>query len=258
MTLPDSFLQSLVNRLDGPDVIGISHAGSFARGQAGTHSDVDLQVYVHTLPESKYHLRHWDGYLISVAFNTIEAERSKLSRPETAVWAVPGLRQSVILLDKDGSLAKLKQAALEFEWLPLQSLADEYAVKELMGFAEEAHKILDGLLREHESTVLYATWGLLFGLGRALAVQRGLLMETENRFFDVIQDATSRDSAWTRAFRLALGADATPANHPPFQSRGAAALALYRETASLFKPIIPEKYREVIETTVQLIEEAGY
>lgn len=258
MALQDSFLQSLVNRIDHPSVVGIAYAGSYARGHAGPYSDVDMQIYVSTMPESKYGLRYWDGHLISLSFNTVEGERTNLLHPEHALWAVPGLRQAVILLDKDGSLANLKKSALEFEWSALQPLADEYAVEELMGFAEEVHKILNGLLREHESTVLYAAWGLLNGLGRAVAVQRGLLMETENLFFDILQDSVGRNSTWTRAFRLALGADANPAQLPPFKGRGAAALALYRETASLFKSITIEKYREVIDPMVKLIEEAGY
>ncbi len=258
MTLPDPFLKSLVNRIDHPNVVGITYVGSYARGEADPYSDVDLHVYVRTMPESKYGLRYWDGYLISLSYNTIEGERANLLHPEHALWAVPGLQQAVILLDKDGSLANLKQSALEFKWSALQPLADEYAVEELLGFAEEAHKILNGLLREQESTVLYAIWGLLKGLSRAIAVQRGLLMVTENRFFDIIQDSVGRNSTWTRTFRLALGADLTPQYSPPFKSRGAASLALYRETASLFKSITIEKHREVIETTVKLIEEAGY
>jgi predicted nucleotidyltransferase len=255
--LPDSLIQSLITRLDNPDVVGITYAGSYARGQAGPYSDVDLQIYVHTLPETHYNLQYWDGRLVSLSFNTVEAEGANLLHPEHALWAVPGLRQAVILLDKDGSIARLKQSAIEFEWAALQALADQYALEELMGFAEEIHKILNGLLLKHESTVFYANWGLVRGLGRAVAVQRGLLMETENRFFEIIQDSVGPDSTWTQAFRLAMGAEIRISTLP-YISRGIGALKLYRETAALFKLIITEQHRPVIEMTLEAINSAGY
>jgi hypothetical protein len=261
MSLPKDFIDSIINRLDGPNVIGISCAGSHARGQAGRYSDVDLQVYVRALPEreyDRYTLRRWEDRLVSLHFNTLEAERLNLAHPEHALWAVPGLRQAMLLLDKDGSLADLQQAAVQFTWSTLQPLADEYAVEQLHGCAEEAHKILNGLDRRHEATVLYAAWGLLKGLASGVAVQRGLLVETENRYFDLLQESAGRGSGWTRAFRLALGADCGPAEAPPYQTRGAAALDLYRETTNLFEGLITDEYRAVIQSTNELIQEAGF
>jgi predicted nucleotidyltransferase len=257
----ETFLRSLLARLDSPNLVGIAYAGSHARGQAGPHSDVDLQVYVRTLPESEfdqYTLRRWDGRLVSLHFNTVEAERSNLFHPERALWAVPGLQQAVILLDKDGSLAELKQAAASFDWSVLQPLADQFAVEQLMGCAEENHKILNGLARSHESSVLYAIWGMLKGLCSAVLVQRGLMIETENRYFDLIQESVGRESDWTRAFRMALGADSIPDGIPPFEARGKAALALYCYTANMFEPIITDQHREVIQSTITLIRDTGY
>lgn len=259
--LSESFLQSLIDRLDGPDVVGITISGSHARGEADRYSDVDLSCYVQTLPERKADhntLRYWDARLVSIHTTTIEAERAELTDPEHAIWAIPGVRQARILLDKNGAIAALKQFAESLCWADLQPAADEFAAEELMGFAEEAHKILSGLAREQESTVLYAVWGLLVGMLRALAVQRGLLIRTENKYFDLVQAAAGRDSAWTTAFRLASGCDHGSINLRTYQVRGAAALALYRETAILFNHIIPDHHREVIDSTLALIAEAGY
>jgi hypothetical protein len=124
-----------------------------------------------------------------------------------------------------------------------------------MGNAEEVHKILNGLVRSHESTVLYASWGLVKNMLESVAVQRGILIISENRYFDLIQHSMGRDSSWTRAFRTAWGLE-SGASH--YQARGAAALALYRLTAALFDALIPEKHRLVVNTTLRLIEEAGY
>jgi len=258
MSLSDLFIESILERIDSPDVIGVGIVGSYARGQESKYSDVDLDIYVSKLPENEYErytLRYLDGKLVSLKYTLLDEERSALTNPRRAIWAVPGLRGMKILLDKDGSMSALQKAAQDLDWFPLQSAADEFAAEEVMGCAEEAHKILNGLARGHESTVLYATWGLVKNLLEAVAVQKGLMIISENRYFDLIQDSVGRDSKWTRAFRTAWGLNA---NASQYQSRGTAALTLYRLTAAMFDDLIPEKHREVVNKTLQLIKEADY
>lgn len=258
MTLSDTFIQSALQKIDSPDVIGIGIVGSYARGQESKYSDVDFDIFVRKLPEKpydRYTLRYWGSRLISLKYTLLDEERSALTNPGRAIWAVPGLRGMRILLDKDGSMMALQQAALDFDWSPLQPLADEYAAEQIMGNAEEIHKILNGLARQHESTVLYASWGLVKNMLETVAVQRGIMIISENRYFDLIQDSVGRDSAWTRAFRAAWGLDLSGSG---YQQRGSAALALYRLSAEMFDERIPDKHREVVNKTLQLIEEAGY
>ncbi len=258
MSLSNLFIHSVLQKIDSPDVIGVGIVGSYTRGQEGKYSDVDLDIYVSRLPENpydRYTLRYWDDKLISLKYTPLDEERAALTDPRRAIWAVPGIRGMRILLDKDGSMAILQKAAQEFDWHPLQSMADEFAAEEIMGNAEEAHKILNGLARGHESTVLYATWGLVKNMLEAVAVQRGLMIVSENRYFDLIQDSVGRDSNWTSAFRTAWGLDSASSQ---YQSRGMAALKLYCLSAAMFDVLIPDKHRDVIDKTLQVIKEAGY
>ena len=258
MSLSNSFIQSALEKIDSPDVIGVGMVGSYARGQEGSYSDVDLDIFVSKLPENpydRYTLRYWDNRLVSLKYTLPDDERAALSDPRRAIWAVPGLLGMRILLDKNGSMAALQQAAQEFDWSALQPAADEFAAEEVMGNAEEVHKILNGLARGHESTVLYATWGLVKNMLEAVAVQRGIMIVSENRYFDLIQESLGRDSKWTSAFRTAWGLDSTSSQ---YQTRGAAALTLYRLTAAMFDELIPDKHREVVDMTLQLIKDAGY
>ena len=258
MPLSDPFLQSALTNIDSPDVIGVGIVGSYARGQESKYSDVDFDIFVSKLSENpydRYTLRYWDDKLISLKYTLLDDERSALENPRRAIWAVPGLRGMRILLDTDGSMAALQQAAQEFDWSSLQPAADEFAAEEIMGNAEEVHKILNGLAREHESTVLYASWGLVKNMLETVAVQRGIMIISENRYFDLIQDSMGRDSEWTRAFRTAWGLDS---NGSGYQQRGAAALTLYRLSAALFDELISNKHRKVVNKTLQLIQEAGY
>ncbi len=144
--LKDPFIQSLIARLNQPGVIGIAITGSNSRGEHNQHSDVDMDIFVDTLPGASYTLRIFEGKLISLKYIRPRDEYDSLKKPESAIWAAPGLRQMQILLDETGQLAKLKQAAIYFKWADLQDAANEYAVEELMACAEEAHKVISGLL----------------------------------------------------------------------------------------------------------------
>jgi predicted nucleotidyltransferase len=255
MSLSDSFIRTALKQIDSPEVVGVGLVGSYARKQEGKYSDVDFDIFVSRYPEEPhYSLRYWDGKLVSLSYRLFDEERGALTDPRRAIWAVPGLSVMKILLDKGGALSTLQQAALDFDWAPLQPVADKFAAEQIMGNAEEVHKILSGLARGHESTVLYATWGLVKNMLEAVAVQKGLLIVSENRYFDLIQDAVGRDSKWVRAFRTAWGLDSGASQ---YQSRGAAALTLYRLSATMFEELIPEKHREVVDITLQLIKEAG-
>jgi len=258
MTLSDPFIQSVLERIESPDVIGIGIVGSYSRGQESKYSDVDFDIFVSKLPKDQYDrytLRYWDNKLISLKYTLLDDERSALTDPRRAIWAVPGLRGMKIFLDKDGSLTELQKSAQDFDWSTVQALADEFAVEQVMHCAEEAHKILNGLTREHESTVLYAAAGLVWNMLEAVAVQHGILIVSENRYFDLIQAAVGRDSKWTNAFRTAWGLDSSSSQS---QSRGTAALTLYCLTAAMFDELIPEKHRDVVNNTLRLIQEAGY
>jgi hypothetical protein len=81
------------------------------------------------------------------------------------------------------------------------------------------------------------------------------MMISENRYFDLIQESVGHGTKWVSAFRTAWGLDSTSSQ---YQSRGAAALTLYRLTAAMFDGLIPDKHREVVENTLQRIKEAGY
>ena len=248
----DKFLGSLTARFKRPGVIGIAVTGSYSRGMQDKYSDVDLDIFVDNLPEDDYSLRIFDDRLVSVKYIRLADEVDSLSKPERAVWSVNGLRSMVILADPNGDLASLKQEAEAFEWESLQPAADKYAVEQLAGCSEEARKIMSGLVQSNESKVLYASWGMFKGLSFAALVQAGLLIQTENRAFSMIENHFSTSHPWTRAFRLAFGMD-VETGVPAYVTRGMASLDLYEETHRLFAGIVQEENQEVIENTLQLI-----
>jgi len=258
MTLTDPFVKSVLEKVDSPDVVGVGIVGSYARGQESKYSDVDFDIFVSKMPENEYDrytLRYWDEKLVSLKYTLLDDELEALANPRRAIWAVPGLSGMNIVLDKNGSLNELQKMAQQFDWPLLQPAADEFAGEMVMGNAEEVHKILSGLERKHESTVLYATWGLVKGMLEAVAVQRGIMIVSENKYFDLVQESVGMDTKWVSAFRTAWGLNSSSSQ---YQSRGAAALTLYRLTAAMFDGFIPDVHRKVVNNTLRLIKEAGY
>jgi hypothetical protein len=260
-TLPDSFLQKLVTQLDNENTIGVTMPGSFARGEGSPYSDVDLWQYVRKIPADEteqFRLRIIEGYIVSVKLTTLEKKYAGLRNPGQAIWIIPGLRQAWILLDKDGSIAALKETAVKATWEPLQGAAEAYASRNLSGCAEEVHKILGGLAQRDESKTLYAIWGLTRELANTLLVQRGILIQTENAYIDLAQDTAGRTSGWTRQFRLAIGLDPLPPGEPTFVGYGVAGLRLYRESAILLQHILQPEDSAVVNRTLEMITAAGY
>jgi predicted nucleotidyltransferase len=260
-TLTDSFLQSMVAKLDNENTIGVVLLGSYARGEGGPFSDVDIRSYVRqppVNPAEMFSMQYLDGYLVSFYLTTLEDEYASLRTPQKAIWAVPGLRQMRILLDKDGSVAALKESAEEFTWESVQAAANAYASWNLAGFAEEVHKILGGLAKRDESMISNATWGLSHGLATTILVQCGVLIQTENAYIDLAQDTAGRESDWTRQFRVAVGLDPLPAGEPAYAGRGIASLRLYRETARLLQNILQPNDATVVNRAMKIIAEAGY
>jgi hypothetical protein len=258
--LPDEFLSALTAEFTDDQTVGMLLAGSHARGEATAYSDVDLVRFARVQPETeagRYLLAYRAEWLVSVSTTTLTTKESELARPETAIWAVPGLRQARILLDREGQIAALLQKAHAFQWAPLQPAADAYASYELMGLAEEVHKVLGALAYGNEPTAAYGIWGLVLGLPRAVAVQRGLLIPTENAYLRLVPAAIGDDSAWARAFAVAAGLVAAPAAASPVIVRAMAALRLYRETASLLESVVQPDHAPIIAGALARIRMSG-
>ena len=91
MTLSDPFIQSVLEKIDSPNVVGVGIVGSYARGQESKYSDVDFDIYVSQLPENEYDrytLRYWDNKLISLKYALLADELAALKDPQRAIWEI--------------------------------------------------------------------------------------------------------------------------------------------------------------------------
>lgn len=253
-------LDLLARRFSGPDIEAIALTGSHARGQATPQSDVDLLRFAATEPATereRYRLWMVDERLVSVSTTTIASKRADLSRPETALWVVPALRQARILADHDGRLASLIAEAHAFAWTAaLRAAAADLTSDTLAGLSEEVHKLLGAFTRGDESAMLYAALGLQQGLTRAALIARGVLLPSENAYFAEALRLGGFGSRWERLLRVVIGFDATPPGASPARARGEAALWLYVEAAALLADTLTPEDAALVAEAIARIREA--
>ena len=93
-------------------------AGSHARADAVSHSDIDIGVIAEPGDGPAYRLDRRDGHLLSVAWTTAEATRASFDDPAVLGAAVPGWRGAVLLHDPEGIAAALQREAQAWDWEP--------------------------------------------------------------------------------------------------------------------------------------------
>jgi hypothetical protein len=198
--------RALVAFADLPGTRAITISGSFARGQANEWSDVDVNRYVAGTGVAAGVPPRWiDGRLVRVSSQTMAEAWAELEQPERAIWAVLPLRGMRILLDRDGEVARLVEAARAFRWESIAERARLWASRRLAKDAENVLKLRAAIDVADESSILNAHLNLAQHCADAIAVARGVLISTENRFHAEVRAAAGPE--WTRRQRAAYGLD---------------------------------------------------
>lgn len=255
---------SLTQQFDGPGVRAIVLMGSYARGDAGPFSDVDLLRLTDEEPQGLTgegsHLI--DERLVTVSNAAPARVDAWFTEPNKAVAVVASLRDARALLDRNNAFAQVQARANAFVWdSEMQAKANAYASQEMIGWIEEAHKGLEGLRRLKEGELdagrlLNARFGLSHGLSHVMQVQRGILSNSDNAFYDAITKAIGHDSEWSRLCGIAFAIGTVDGRQPTVPEQVEAGLRLYVETVRLLGDAIQPEHKPFIERTVARIRAA--
>lgn len=252
-------LDDCIDRLGLQGVRALALTGSYARGEAGPHSDVDVVRFVDGAapePAASESVLH-DGYLIVVTTVTPLQVESWFSRPEMATQVIAGVRSARALRDREGYFAAIQARAQAFVWDgAMQERANHWAGAKMVGWIEEVHKGLEGLRRHDIGRMLLARFGLTWGLGRIMVVQRGLLLAGDNAFFAALEQEMGPRSAWIRLWRTSFCIEGDDGRAPTLREQVTAGLRLYALTAELLQPVLRTEDAPLIAETSALVQSA--
>ncbi|MEM7126679.1 MAG: nucleotidyltransferase domain-containing protein [Chloroflexota bacterium] len=269
MAQPD--WNSLIQQFDGSGVNALVLMGSYARGDAGPFSDVDLlRLIGEETSDLTNNLTGEGSYLIDDRLVTLSnADPAQVdawfTEPNLAVSVVASLRDAQVLVERENAFAKVKERADTFVWdEAMQTKANAYASQEMVGWIEEAHKGLEGLRRmdieeiniEQEviGRLLNARFGLTHGLSHVVQVQHGIATNSDNAFYADVAEAVGLDSAWSRVRTVAFGVG-LDGRTPTLREQVEAGLLLYVETAQLLRKAILPQHKPLIQRTVERIND---
>ena len=250
-------LQHLWLQWDSPRPQAIALLGSYARNDAGPFSDVDLLFLLRAdAPQPEYTSFLVEDRLVTVNAVWPEQIDGWFTEPEQAVNVVAALRDALPLRDPERIFAAVQRRARAFTWTAeMQARADRYASREMVGLIEESHKGLEGLRRADVGRLLNARFGLSWLLARVVRVQRGILGNSDNSFYDDVRASLGHASRWSRLLATAFGAATSDSALLSLHEEVIAGLRLYCETARLLADILQADDRPLIEATVARIEQ---
>lgn len=257
------------------ETVAFALLGSYARGDAGPHSDVDIVRFVN----DDKHDEEARSFLVGgtggsgirdgdarspncarnwlVVRNTVTPRQieSWFTEPGQAINIIVGLRDGRALWDPNGVFSAIQQRAREFKWTKVhQEKADRLAGKELVGWIEEAHKGLEGLRRNDVGRLLNARFGLSWGLAWVMRLHFGVFTTSDNTFLDDVISVVGPERRWAQLLRQAFGT-ASGGEEGLFSLREEveSGLLLYCETFELLKEALPQDDFPLVKATVQRI-----
>lgn len=248
----DQLLAQIVDETAGPNTEAIALGGSYARGTATRYSDLDIAHFVLDLPPTsqKFHAFR-SGILVNVSQKSLAQERAALAQPERAIVIVPAYRELRVLYDPYGALAAFIADVQSFQWEPLQAHANAFTSAMLMLTTESPFKIAGALEADNAAAVAYETAQLFLGLTRFVAVQRGVLVQTNSTYLRQVQDAMGTSSRWTQLHRIAGGIVNLADQPPALEARALAAMLLFAVTAETLQSVTLPEHLPVIVGTAQ-------
>lgn len=225
------------------DAIGVALFGSVAKGTDHPHSDIDLIVAAENDPGVQ--VRQVEGRMVTLSRKSPADLAAAFTHPWEAGAAVAAWRSARILTDPRGTMNRLQTQAAAWTWDALAVEADRWAARELVGLAEEVHKI-HGMLALDRPRAAAANRALIhLSLGGPLAAANRLLYDSENDLWDAL--ALAEGPAWAEAWDQAAGV--TACDHA---TGCRAALRLYRYAAERLARHLDEGDRAVVDTACDL------
>jgi len=215
--------------------------GSHARVTARPHSDIDLFA-IGDGPNPR--LEWVDDRFVGVYWFTPDEVRQRMTHPASALFAVWGWRDGLIVDDPHGIAAELQREAHDWTWDKIGAEADAWVAERLEVYAEYAQKLVGALDNERELDACALRSQLALGLADVCAVRHRLTAESENGFWETVADADGAD--WRAAQERAFAK-----NGESVADSAAGALTMFALLAEGSGRLLDDRQRVVVENALK-------
>jgi len=225
--------------------------GSVAKNSNDEFSDIDILCVVSdAFKKVSSYIELYDGYYLSFAIIKEKDINSTFFEPEKATDFVNGFKNMIILFEKDSFLTGIREKAVNFIWDEnMRKKAAEYVNREIIGWIEEVNKSLGGLKRNDYGRMINGLFGLTFGMFRILKVHGGILLESENAFFERIVEKYEYVEGLKRSSYRAFGIYGYD-----IKERTTAGLNLFKIVCEIIKPSLSKSVYGTVENTLNKID----
>lgn len=240
----NEILERKINEIDKTNIESMGLMGSYSRGEAKKYSDVDIVCILKKDAGKKSTLIEIieDKYVVT-SFTSIEEMEECFTEPEGATENILGLQQVKILYDPNNTFNNLRLRGMKFQWTKeMQRKADEIAGRWMVGLIEEVHKALQGLLSNDVGRMLNGLFGLTHGLFNVVRVQKGILLNGENSFYNRIVGHDGVDSRFAMFSEKAFGIGESSG----IRERTAAGLLLFDEVSDELMNVMREEDKQAV------------
>lgn len=243
-----SLAKNIATELINAGAMAVVLMGSHARGDATTHSDIDLYV----ISEGPgYWLERRDGFLVSTSWRTVAQIEAEFTSPADAGGAIPGWRQAVILEDPDCLAAALVDRATHWTWDVIgEDRLNDWVAEQLTGYAEEVHALISQFRQRNLRFAAVERSLLAVRVPVIMGVHRRILYESENYLWDRVAEEMGLE--WAKNQSAALGLTGQP-----FDDSCDGALALYIMACESAYILFDARQRTVIEQACHLARQSS-
>jgi hypothetical protein len=229
--------QQLADEMSAMRAVATVLMGSYARGTAHSESDVDL-TFIGTDEEGWLERR--GNHLVSVSWHSTERVIRGFDNPEIAGLIVPAWRNAFLVSDPQGIGAGLKQQAESWRWDRISRRCDLWVAKQVVGYAEEVHRLIGCLERGNLLMAAVVRSVLADRLAMVLAVHLRIFYQSENELWDLVSRAMGQPAEGVQARALGTGDES-------FRTTCEASLQLYVLAAEQTMHLMSEVQRQVVE-----------